>query len=40
MQERDNGPRVKRQDAYIVALLEHPTLQKAATAVGVSDVTL
>ena len=40
MKNRGNGPRIKRQDQYIVALLEHPTLQKAASAVGVSDVTL
>jgi len=30
----------RRQDQFIVALLEHPTLEKAAAAVGVSDVTL
>ncbi len=29
-----------RQDQYIVALLENPTLEKAAAAVGVSAVTL
>jgi len=29
-----------RQDRLIVALLEHPTLEKAAAAAGVSDVTL
>src|SRR5580700_9182414 len=32
--------RAKRQDQFIVALLEHPTLDKAAAALGVSDVTL
>jgi hypothetical protein len=32
--------RSKRQDQFIVALLEHPTLDKAAAALGVSDVTL
>ena len=30
----------RRQEQLIVALLEHPTLEKAAAAVGVSDVTL
>lgn len=40
MKKQASLPRIKRQDQYIVALLEHPTLQKAATAVGVSDVTL
>ena len=34
------GNRSKRQDQYIVALMEHPTLDKAASALGVSDVTL
>jgi hypothetical protein len=33
-------PRAKRQDQFIVALLEHPTLDKAAAVLGVSDVTL
>ncbi len=32
--------RIKRQDEYLVALLENPTLQKASAAVGVSEVTL
>ena len=32
--------RSRRQDRFILALLEHPTLEKAAVAVGVSDVTL
>ena len=32
--------RSRRQDRFILALLEHPTLEKAAAAVGVSDVTL
>jgi len=32
--------RGRRQDRFILALLEHPTLEKAAAAVGVSDVTL
>ena len=40
MKKQDSLPRIKRQDQYIVALLEHSTLQKAAAAVGVSDVTL
>ncbi len=40
MKEAANGSKIKRQDQYIVALLENPTLQKAAAAVGVSDVTL
>ena len=40
MNEQASVPRIKRQDAYIVALLEHPTLQKAAAALGISDVTL
>ena len=40
MNEQASVPRIKRQDAYIVAMLEHPTLQKAASAVGVSDITL
>ena len=40
MNGQASGPRIKRQHAYIVALLEHPTLQKAAAAVGISDVTL
>jgi hypothetical protein len=35
-----NPTPVRRQDQFIVALLEHPTLEKAAAAVGVSDVTL
>jgi hypothetical protein len=30
----------RRQEQLIVALLEHPTLEKAAAAVGVSGVTL
>ena len=30
----------RRQDRIIVALLEHPTLDKAATAIGVSSVTV
>ena len=30
----------RRQEQMIVALLEHPTLEKAAAAVGCSDVTL
>ena len=29
-----------RQDRIILALLEHPTFEKAAAAVGISDVTL
>src|SRR5579864_6940649 len=37
---KDNPMRSKRQDQFIVALLEHPTLDKAAAALGVSDVTL
>ena len=32
--------RSRRQDQFILALLEHPTLEKAAAAAGVSDVTL
>jgi hypothetical protein len=32
--------RSRRQDRFILALLEYPTLEKAAAAVGVSDVTL
>ena len=32
--------RSRRQDRFILALLEHPTLEKAAAAAGVSDVTL
>lgn len=32
--------RAKGQDQFIVALLEHPTLDKAASVLGVSDVTL
>ncbi len=41
MREKREGPmRSKRQDQFIVALLEHPTLDKAAAALGVSDVTL
>lgn len=32
--------RSHRQDEIIVALLEHPTLEKAAAAIGISDVTL
>jgi hypothetical protein len=30
----------RRQEQIIVALLENPTLEKAAAAIGVSDVTL
>jgi hypothetical protein len=37
---KDCPMRSKRQDQFIVALLEHPTLDKAAAALGVSDVTL
>src|ERR1017187_10954707 len=41
MSEKPDSPmRSKRQDQFIVALLEHPTLDKAAAALGVSDVTL
>jgi hypothetical protein len=41
MSEKHDSPmRSKRQDQFIVALLEHPTLDKAAAALGVSDVTL
>ena len=40
MNEQASVPRIKRHEVYIVALLEHPTLQKAAAAVGISDVTL
>lgn len=40
MKEQASVPRIKRHEVYIVALLEHPTLQKAAAAVGISDVTL
>jgi hypothetical protein len=41
MSEKPDSPmRGKRQDQFIVALLEHPTLDKAAAALGVSDVTL
>ena len=40
MKESANNSKIKRQEQYIVALLENPTLQKAAAAVGVSDVTL
>ena len=40
MKKQASLPRITRQDQYIVALLEQPTLQKAAAAVGVSDVTL
>ncbi len=32
--------RTPRQDKLIVALLEHPTLEKAAASIGISDVTL
>ena len=41
MNEKAQSPmRSRRQDQFILALLEHPTLEKAAAAVGVSDVTL
>ena len=41
MSEKTENPmRAKRQDQFIVALLEHPTLDKAASVLGVSDVTL
>jgi hypothetical protein len=41
MSEKVHNPTpIRRQDQFIVALLEHPTLEKAAAAVGVSDVTL
>jgi hypothetical protein len=41
MSEKPDSPmRSKRQDQFIVALLEHPTLDKSAAALGVSDVTL
>ncbi len=41
MTEKAPSPmRGRRQDRFILALLEHPTLEKAAAAVGVSDVTL
>jgi hypothetical protein len=41
MSEKPDSPmRSKRQDQFLVALLEHPTLDKAAAALGVSDVTL
>jgi hypothetical protein len=39
-ERNENQMRSKRQDQFIVALLEHPTLDKAAAALGVSDVTL
>src|SRR6185436_4297726 len=32
--------RSHRQDRFILAMLEHPTSEKAAAAAGVSDVTL
>jgi hypothetical protein len=35
VKERNN-----RQDRIIIALLEHPTLEKAAAAVGMSGVTI
>ena len=40
MKEAATGSKIKRQDQYIVALLENPTLQKAAAALGISEVTL
>ena len=41
MDENDPHPtRTHRQDKMIVALLEHPTLEKASAAIGMSDVTL
>ena len=40
MKEQASVTRIKRHEVYIVALLEHPILQKAAAAVGISDVTL
>lgn len=40
MKEAATGSKIKQQDQYIVALLENPTLQKAAAAVSVSEVTL
>src|SRR5712691_7854146 len=41
MSEKSPSPiRSRRQDRFVLALLEHPTLEKAAAAVGVSDVTL
>ncbi|MEP6961421.1 MAG: hypothetical protein ABI995_05050 [Acidobacteriota bacterium] len=36
----DNSKRNRRQDEIIVALLENPTLEKAAAAAGISSVTL
>jgi hypothetical protein len=39
-EKRESPMRSKRQDEFIVALLEHPTLDKAAAALGISDVTL
>jgi hypothetical protein len=32
--------RINKEDRIIVALLEHPTLEKAAAAIGISDVTV
>ena len=40
MSEKVSPTRIGRQDQFIVALLEHPTLEKAATSLGVSEVTL
>jgi hypothetical protein len=39
-EKNENQMRSKRQDQFIVALLEHSTLDKSAAALGVSDVTL
>lgn len=35
-----NGIRARKADRIIVALLEHGTIEKAAAALGVSDVTI
>jgi len=41
MNESDRRPnKTLRQDKMIVALLENPTLEKAAASIGMSDVTL
>ena len=40
MMNNSKTGKVKRQDQYILALLENPTHQKAAAALGISEVTL
>src|SRR4051812_22232196 len=35
-----NGSKSRRTEQIIVALLQHPTIEKAATAVGISNVTI